>query len=271
MLFMPAFLPKGKESATDWWFVFRGDRLLVRETAAGISIPVYSDVSQIEQPLVNTAFLGTYSGIPCYSGEVDRYSVHPDGMSYRELRPLLGLLAEDIFSIAGRAFQILHWDHTSRFCGRCGSPTELKADERAKKCTECGLVSYPEVTPAMIVAVINGSEILLARSCRFLYGFYSVLAGFVEPGETFEQCVRREVMEEVGIEIGNIRYFASQPWPFPHTLMVGFTADYAGGSITTDNAEIADARWFKADALPAIPHSGSIARRLIDWFTEKSP
>jgi NAD+ diphosphatase len=184
-------------------------------------------------------------------------------MTFLGLRPLLGLLDEDIFSVAGRALQILHWDRSHQFCGRCGSRFEPKGDERAKTCAQCGLISYPAVSPAIIVALIKDSEILLARSPRFQADFYSVLAGFVEPGETFEQCVRREVKEEVGIDVENIRYFASQPWPFPHTLMVGFTADYAGGVITID------AQWFKADDLPVIPSAGTIAHLLIDWFAEK--
>jgi NAD+ diphosphatase len=126
------------------------------------------------------------------------------------------------------------------------------------------------MSPAIIVAVTRGPEILLARARRFHADFYSVLAGFLEYGETLEQCVKREVREEVGIDVGNIRYFATQPWPFPNTLMVGFTADYAGGVVTVDNVEITDARWFTADELPSIPPKGSIARRLIDWFVEKS-
>ena len=125
------------------------------------------------------------------------------------------------------------------------------------------------MSPAVIVAVVKGSEILLAKSPRFQYSFYSVLAGFVEPGETFEECVRREIREEVGIEVENIRYFSSQPWPFPHTLMVGFTSDYAGGALTVDNEEIIEAQWFKADNLPSIPRTGSIAYQLIHWFVKE--
>jgi NAD+ diphosphatase len=124
------------------------------------------------------------------------------------------------------------------------------------------------VTPAVIVAVTREDEILLARSRRFQGSFFSVLAGFVEPGETFEECVKREVMEEVGIEVCNIRYFGSQPWPFPHSLMAGFTAEYAVGEISIDDKEISEARWFTAGELPEVPRTGTIARRLIDWFSD---
>lgn len=269
MPFVSAFLPTEEQSASDWWFVFRGDELLVKATAAGAIMPCYSDVADIKQNLLKTHYLGKFKGIPCYVGEVDKHLHNIERMTFMGLRPLLGFLDEDIFSVAGRAFQILYWDRSHQFCGRCGRRFEPKGDERAKKCTQCGLISYPAVSPAIIVAAIKDSEILLARSPRFQAVFYSVLAGFVEPGETFEQCVRREVKEEVGIDVENIRYFASQPWPFPHTIMVGFTADYAGGVITIDNVEITDAQWFKADDLPVIPRAGTIAHRLIDWFAEK--
>jgi NAD+ diphosphatase len=269
MPFVSAFSPTEEQSSTDWWFVFRGDELLVKAMAAGIIIPCASDVTDIKQNLLKTHYLGKFNGIPCYVGEVDEHLHNIEGMSFLGLRALLGLIEEDIFLVAGTAFQILHWERSHQFCGRCGSRLEAKGDERAKTCVRCGLISYPEISPAIIVAVTKDSKILLAQSPRFQDAFYSVLAGFVEPGETFEQCVRREVKEEVGIDVENIRYFASQPWPFPHTLMVGFTADYAGGEITVDNVEITDAQWFKADDLPVIPRAGTIAHRLIDWFSEK--
>ncbi len=242
---------------------------MVKATAVGARIPSYSDLNGLGKNLSRIHYLGTFDGYPCYSAEVDEHAANPEGVVFQELRPLLGLMGEEIFSIAARAFQILHWDRTHQFCGRCGSHTELKEEERARVCARCGLVAYPAMSPAVIVAVIKGSEILLARSHRFHGGFYSVLAGFVECGETLEQCVRREVREEVGIDVGNIRYFASQPWPFPNTLMAAFTADYAGGLLAADNVEIADARWFTAGNLPATPLKGSIARRLIDCFVEK--
>ncbi len=140
--------------------------------------------------------------------------------------------------------------------------------QRAKACPYCQLTIYPRISPAVIVAVIKEQQILLAHAPRFPQGFYSVIAGFVEPGETFEDCVHREVREEVGIEAADIRYFGNQPWPFPDSLMVGFTARYAGGEITVDHDEILEAGWFCADKLPEIPGKVSIARKLIDWFVE---
>jgi NAD+ diphosphatase len=145
---------------------------------------------------------------------------------------------------------------------------EDKTDERAKTCPACGLNSYPRLSPAVIVAVVKDDKLLLATSPRFRSSFWSVLAGFVEPGETLEDCVVREVEEEVGITVRNVRYFGSQPWPFPDSLMLGFTAEYAKGEIKTDGMEIVEADWFGADNLPNVPPSVSIARRLIDWFVE---
>jgi NAD+ diphosphatase len=175
-----------------------------------------------------------------------------------------------LFWVAGRAIQIVEWDRTHQFCGHCASPMVAKTAERAKECPQCGLTNFPRLAPAVIVAVVRDNQILLARSHRHPAGFYSVLAGFVEPGETLEEAVAREIKEEVGIEVGDIRYFGSQPWPFPHSLMIGFTAVYAGGEIRCDETEIEEAGWFAADALPQIPGPISISRRLIDWFVAGS-
>jgi NAD+ diphosphatase len=160
----------------------------------------------------------------------------------------------------------VNWNQTHRYCGRCGKLTEDKTDERAKTCPECGMINYPRLSPAIIVAVLKNDRILLGRNKRFRLPFYSVLAGFVEPGETLEECVSREIREEVSITVKNIRYFGSQPWPFPDSLMIAFIADYAGGEISTDGSEIIDAAWFAKDNLPKIPPKISIARQLIDWF-----
>ena len=184
------------------------------------------------------------------------------------LRALFGLIDEDLVWAAGTANQMIHWHQTHRYCGKCGHPTKTKPDERAKICPKCGLINYPRISPAVIVAVLKDNAILLARSHRFPLPFYSVLAGFVEPGETLEECVQRELMEEVGILVKNIRYFGSQPWPFPNSLMVAFTAQYADGEIRVDKSELLDAGWYTVQDLPLLPSSLSIARQLITWFVE---
>lgn len=166
--------------------------------------------------------------------------------------------------LAGRATQLLDWQANHRFCGKCGKPTVMKSDEMAMLCPSCGLLAYPRISPAIMVLVRDGEKLLLARGPQFKPGVYSALAGFVEPGETLEQCAVREVREEVGIEIANLRYFSSQPWPFPNSLMVAFFADYAGGTIIPQPGEIEAAEWFTPTALPILPDPISISRRLID-------
>ena len=182
------------------------------------------------------------------------------------MRALFGLIEEDLIWIAGLANQLVDWSRTHQYCGVCGHLTEDKTDERAKICPQCSGVNYPRLSPAVIVAVLKDNQILLARNKRFKLPFYSVLAGFVEPGETLEECVQREISEEVGIMVKNIRYFGSQPWPFPNSLMIAFVADYADGDITIDGSEIIEAAWFSTDQLSKIPPKISIARQLIDWF-----
>ncbi|HEY8090819.1 MAG TPA: NAD(+) diphosphatase [Polyangiaceae bacterium] len=194
----------------------------------------------------------------------------PDGMVVLGLREAFSAFGQDGFMAAGLATQLVEWRTTHRFCGRCATPTERSTSERAVKCPACGLVAFPRIAPAVIVLVRRGEEALLARGARFPLPFYSTLAGFVEVGETLEDTVAREIREEVGVEVRSPRYFGSQPWPFPHSLMVGFTADWASGEIHCDPAEIVDAHWFQRDALPQIPPPLSIARRLIDaWLDEK--
>ena len=196
-------------------------------------------------------------------------------MAFLGLRQLFGLLDETCLWLAGRAFQIIDWDRISQYCGRCGAPNTQLEHERAKKCLHCGHIKYPRISPAIIVRVErrdpDGAKILLANGRRFRSSkTYSVLAGFVEPGETLEECVRREIYEEVGITVKNIRYFGSQPWPFPDSLMIAFTAEYDSGEITLEEAEIADANWFTPDTLPEVPPPISIARRLIDSFVSEN-
>ncbi len=244
-------------------FAYRDGKILVEGSEDAPSIPSFA--SLVAAGLAGTPFfLGTLGDDGCIALALPDDALEPSGMRYVGLRSLFLKIAEPLLALAGRAFQVVEWDRTHRFCGRCGTPTRTKADERAKECPKCGYVAYPRVSPAMMALVTRGREILLARSQRFVTGVYSALAGFVEPGETIEDCVRREVREEVGVEVDGIRYFASQSWAFPHSLMIAFTAEYAGGEIRLEDAEIADARWFSVDDLPPLPSNVSIARRLID-------
>ena len=272
MLFLPAVAPPPTFSTNALWFLFHGDRLLVEIRGVEVAIPLWASTEEAGLLPVRTQFLGTLDGTPCYSGELAE-EFGPEGTSFRALRPLLGVLPEEMFSLAGRAFQVMDWDRTHQFCGKCGGRTDPLEGERGRACAACGLHFFPRVTPAVIVAVVRNGKILLAQSSRFPAAFYSVLAGFVEPGETFEECVHREIREEVGIEVENLRYFGSQPWPFPHSLMVGFTASYAGGNLVLEEKEIVQAGWFGAEEILRlrIPHHGTIARRMIDRFLAEPP
>jgi NAD+ diphosphatase len=195
--------------------------------------------------------------------------IAPPGYAWRSLRALYGQIDEATFAACGRAVHVADWVMSSRFCGACGAATERAPGERAMRCTACNNMYYPRIAPAVIVLVRRGDEALLARGARFPLPFFSTLAGFSEIGESLEETLAREVREEVGIEIHRARYFGSQPWPFPHSLMIGFTAEWKSGELAPDPKEIAEAAWYKADALPMVPPPLSIARALIDaWVAE---
>jgi len=266
--FAPMYiLPQRLDDAT-LAFAFRDAKLLIGGSDDAPVVPTSGALTKAGISGV-PHFLGTLGATPCAAITLADDAAEPAGMRYAGLRTLFAHLPEPLLALAGRAFQVVEWDRTHRFCGRCGTATHDKAGERAKECPACGYVAYPRVSPAMMALVTRGREILLARSTRFTTGMYSALAGFVEPGETIEDCVRREVREEVGIEIDDLRYFASQSWAFPHSLMIAYTAEYAGGELRPEEAEIADARWFALDALPLLPSHVSIARRLIDATVER--
>jgi NAD+ diphosphatase len=255
---LPALLP-----GTALTFAYSDTKLLVGGDDAAPSIPTVAELGAAGVDGVRH-YLGALSGVPCVAIVLPNDTSAPAGYRFAGLRALFFRVPEPLVAIGARAFQVVEWDRTHRFCGRCGTPTRDKAGERAKECPACSYVAYPRVSPAMMALVTRGREMLLARSHRFPHGMYSALAGFVEPGETIEDCVRREVKEEVGIDVGALTYFASQSWAFPHSLMIAYTAEYAGGELVPDGEEIAEVRWFAVDALPAMPPSLSIARRLID-------
>ena len=203
------------------------------------------------------------------AAELPKATGYGEQYKLQSLRKLHYVLSDDLFAIAARAVQIMAWHSTHQFCGRCATPTIQLPTERAKRCPNCELRQYPRLSPAVIMLIYKEEQLLLARAPRFRNGMYSVLAGFVEPGESLEETVARETREEVGIEIKNIRYFGSQPWPFPNSLMLGFTAEYAGGEIVPEPGEIEDAAWFDKTSLPPVPGELSIARKLIDWFVNQ--
>ncbi|MGC7872722.1 NAD(+) diphosphatase [Desulfosporosinus sp. SYSU MS00001] len=267
MHFEAGYFSKPDKNLTAPWLLFKGNKIVTLNRKLQFTSSEIESY-KLKSCLIQSQQIEGIDGQLLNVAELSQETVVPEEMTCINLRQLLGEIPDELFFLAGKASQLLFWDHTHQFCSRCGGQTEYKHDERAKICPACGFVNYPRISPAIIVAIIKEHEILLAKGSRFQGGFYSVLAGFVEPGETFEECVQREVGEEVGIKVKNIKYFGSQPWPFPDSIMVGFTAEYASGDINIDNKEIIDAGWFTSEKLPLIPKTGSIARRLIDWFVE---
>lgn len=209
-------------------------------------------------------YLGHRGSVPCYAVEVPGDQPLPKGLAYSSVRELAGLIPDEELAVAGLAVQIIDYDRNTRFCGRCGTQTEPARTERAKVCPSCHRATYPRLSPAIIVLVRKGDSILMVRGVRAPPGRYSLVAGFVEPGETIEGAVRREVREETGVAIKNIRYLASEPWPFPDSLMIGFVADYDNGEVVPDGVEIESAAWFDRDHLPDLPPRLSLTRALID-------
>ena len=263
-----------------YWFVFRGtdllvelgppdprptDDLRVRRRPSWARLPLQKNHNWLSAEVVRTLYLGRLGGVDCWAAELRAEAAAPaPGTSWEGLRTLFSVLDDRHFALAGRALQLVDWDRTHQYCGRCGTPTEAKRDERARVCPACRLSAYPRVAPAVMALVRRENQILLARSPHFPPGMYSALAGFVEPGESLEQCLAREVAEEVGVQISNIRYFASQSWPFPHSMMIAFVCDWVSGEITPQDGEIEAANWFEVLQLPKLPSKISIARSLID-------
>ncbi len=266
--FISEMVPPSDLTGPAWWFIFRGNRLLLEVHDGGLHVPCLDHIDGLGIAAGAQHYLGRFDGRACHAVDMTNDAL-PDGLELKDLRQIYGAIDDDLFVLTGRAVQIAAWDRTHRYCGRCGAPTEAKTNERAMVCTQCGLMNFPRLFPAVIVLVEREHEILLARSPHFAAGMYSVLAGFVEPGETLEETVVREIKEEVGIDVADVRYVASQSWPFPNSLMLGFTATYAGGEMVIDPTEIEAAGWFTPDTMPPIPGCISIARRLIDLYLDK--
>lgn len=232
--------------------------------------PIDSSLWRFANPQLDAPkhYLGRYHNKDCYVVELEDLPMVTDH-HWQNLRNLLGMLNPTQYEVAARALQIIGWDKDHRFCGRCGEATQSHQHEMAKHCQPCDLLFYPRLSPCVITVVTRGEEILLAHNPAFPGRFFSALAGFIEAGESIESALRREVKEEVGIEIGKVEYFGSQSWPFPSQLMIGFVAEYVEGEITVDGVEIDEANWYRYDDLPMIPPVSTLSGQLIQHFVNQ--
>lgn len=256
--------PDDKNNA--YLLLFYKDEILVEVQNGGWRIPALGAV-HLSRTEAAAQYIGEWAGKRYYGANINEKPEFP-GLMFVRLKQLSQHTLKEYWSVAFRAYHLLNWLKNNRFCGRCGDAMQLvvQGQEQSLNCTACSNIVYPRISPAIIVAVFKEDQILLAHASRFPPGRYSVIAGFVEPGETMENCVKRELREEVGLEVNNIEYFGSQPWPFPDSLMIAFTANYVSGQIAVDHSEILTADWFSAHTLPEIPEKGTISRQLIDWF-----
>jgi NAD+ diphosphatase len=253
MLFVPSITPPS-DTHDAAWIYFHGSDVLVDEVGVLLAAPERLGLSPMR-----TVYLGTLDCRPCFAAELPQAGV---GARFVSLRTAFMTLAHDLLGVLSAAAERVHFEQLHRFCARCGSPLSAHDADRARRCNACGADYYPHIAPAVIVLVHDRSRIQLTHSGN--RPFWALVAGFLEPGETLEECAAREVREETGISIDGIRYFGSQVWPFPSQVMIGFDARYAGGDIVVDRTELDEARWFEQDVLPPVPPKLSIARKLID-------
>ena len=247
-----------------WLVPCRGDILLTSDNAVPAADAPPVSTTRRSQPLPRTI-----GGMECRGIEVDDPTITPAEMHWMPLRKAFSVLTPEMYGMAAKAVELAWFDRNTRFCSLCGAPMRWHTDI-SKRCTECHKEQWPQLATAIIVRVERGDEVLLVRANNFRGDFYGLVAGFVETGESLEDCVRREVMEETGLEIADIRYYGSQAWPYPSGLMVGFTAQYAGGTLRLQRSELSGGGWFRRDNMPSIPDYGSISRMLIDdWMAQK--
>lgn len=246
------------------WLVFSGDKIIQTNDTTDLMLCTWQELHFAQAYQQQAVKIGTHEGFPCFLIDMGNEHIKHEQLILVSMRAMLMKNQTDFFGIAARAWQIALFMRTHRFCGQCGSVMQQIDWEMAMQCTRCHHRCYPRISPCIIVAIKRQNKILLAQGKpQQSRQMFSTLAGFVESGETLEQAVHREVFEEVSIKVKNIRYFASQPWPFPHSLMVGFLADYDEGEIEVDGKEILEANWYEADSLPNIPPKLSIAGQLI--------
>ncbi len=265
--FIPEITTKKEPAETDLFFIFFGKEMLVQDRGGTLHVPTRADLAGLIESLEVEIFIGSLGATSCYTAIAKTDSV-PSGYHFSQLRPIFFNCKEEYRSPLSTAVLVKDWAVNTRYCGRCGAKTEPRENEWCASCPQCGYVAYPRMSPAVIVAVLKEGKILLAHNRRFPSSqMYSLIAGFVEPGESLEGTVHREILEETGLTVKNIRYFSSQCWPFPDSLMVGFVAEYASGELTLED-ELEDAGWFSKDTMPKVPDKGPISRKIIDWYLD---
>lgn len=251
------------------WLLFRGNDVLVQAQGDDLKLLVLDDAGVAAVEPESVVFLGTLNGMPYVAGEVGVERAVPDGWRAVGIRALFDHLDPDSYGVVGYAAHILDWQRNGRFCPVCSNELSPLSEEWMRQCSNCGHMGFPLVSPAILVLVYDGPRVLLAHKPGWGARF-SIVAGFVGPGESLEECVAREVAEEIGVQIADITYVSSQPWPFPHQLMIGFTARYTSGEICPDKKEIDEAAWFRFDQLPELPAPLSLSRQLIDRWTKSA-
>jgi NAD+ diphosphatase len=246
--------------------LFSGNDIIMYRSGKSVRLPKVQELMlDINTPIMH---IGTIGGDNCCTLAIELEAV-PQGCKRINFRQALKLMSDTEVAAANRARQLLQWDKEHRFCGHCGKPTRLSKHDTSKVCKDCGARFYPRIMPAIIVLIRKDDKLLLAHNRKFKEGMYSLIAGFVEAGENLEEAVAREVLEETNIKIKNIKYFSSQSWPFPQSLMLGFTAEYDSGDLKPDGNELIDAQWFSKEKLPLLPSHGSISRKIIDCFLKQ--
>jgi len=263
-LYPPASAPRGPVL----WVLLRGADVLISDDRRVLHPGTSDDPGGIA--VAERLLLGALEDTPVLAGGLDPEAPIPPGFQAVGLRTLLAEAEPQAASLAVYAAQLVRWQQIGRYCPSCGQPATPIEGTWGRACPSCGYSSYPPVSPAVIVLVHDGDRALLTSKPGWGKR-YSLVAGFVEPGETLEECVVREVREEVGVEVSELSYVGSQPWPFPNQIMIGFLARYAGGEIAIDTAELADARWFERTALPELPPPYTISRQIIELWRRRGP
>jgi NAD+ diphosphatase len=263
--FTPAKRGDKPAGARGYWILAQEQNVLVVPTPDGFRLP-HGD-SPIPLDGAEPLWLGTYRDEPVWVVPVAPETPTPADLARETVVPMRGTrLPDELLSLGGMAMQALWWESTSGYCPRCGAPATRIEGEWGKKCARCGYEHYPHLHPATIVLVRDGQRVLLTRKAGWVPNRYALVAGFVDNGESLEACVAREIKEEVGVDVKDIRYVGSQNWPFPSQMMIGFVATYAGGDVVIDTDELEDARWFDCTALPCLPSRHSISRWIIDNY-----